>query len=395
MELDELIKRIEWLEREHRKDRATISALQQNIVDYDNALNLVKNQVKELANDQSSSKNVVAKIDLIDKQLIQNRAEINKILEDHEKRRIKLEKEQAERARAESELVNRSIIELRQTVDSYQDLRRGLQSRINEEGRLSKAISDIEKRLKDQSVKIEETDHILKNNDELRRSDLKKIADLQNDLQIVRKRGEDLREKLELNLDSIQQLDHRINELLVTETERKQAQNSFLDQQNLLNIERERHWKDAISRIDQFKRQNTDLDQKILEMEELERTIARYKDSFEDITNRFERRINEITEIQRINEERFRQEWIGLKSDDQKRWTNFTLLQDDANKTQLTQVEKIIERITVLEDLYQSLKDVMELTNDTTENHLHELMTWAHDYLTNMGRITGNSKPGL
>ena len=395
MELDELIKRIEWLEREHRKDRATISALQQNIVDYDTALNLVKNQVKELANDQSSSKNVIAKIDLIDKQLIQNRTEINKTLEDHEKRRVKLEKEQAERARAESEMVNRSIIELRQTVDSYQDLRRGLQSRINEEGRLTKSLSDIEKRLKDQSVKIEETAHILKNNDELRRTDLKKIADLQNDLQIVRKRGEDLREKLELNLDSIQQLDHRINELLVTETERKQAQIAFVDQQNLLNIERERNWKDAISRIDQFKRQNTDLDQKILEMEELERAIARYKDSFEDITNRFERRINEITEIQRINEERFRQEWISLKSDDQKRWTNFTLLQDDANKTQMTQVEKIIERITVLEDLFQSLKDVMELTNDTTENHLHELMTWAHDYLTNMGRITGNSKPGL
>ena len=395
MELEELAKRIEWLEKEHRKDRATIAALEQNIVDYDTALTVVKNHVKELANDQTSAKNVSTRIDLIEKQLAQSRIEVGKTLEEHEKRRAKIDKEQADRLRAEGEITSRMMMELRQSIDSFQDVRRSMQSRVNEEARLSKTIAELEKKIKEHTAKFDELAHDRANNDDAKRSDQKKLLDLQTELQITRKRNDDLRDKLEINLDTIQQLDHRINELLVNETERKQAQIAFIDQQNLDNIERERSWKEAINRLDNMRRQGSDLDQKLVELDELERAINRTKDGIEDATNRLERRINEITEIQRINEERFRQEWIGLKSDDQKRWTNFTLLQDDSNKTQQVQVEKIIERITLLEDLYQSLKDVMDLTNEATESHLLELLNWSHDYLTTLGRITGNTKPGV
>lgn len=394
MDLEDLEKKIEWLEKEHRKDRATITALQQNIVEYDNGLSLIKNQLKEMGNELTQSRTVVARIELIDKQLGQSRTELNKSIEDVEKRRVKLEKEQAERQRLETELVNKSIIELRQNVESFQDVRRGLQGRINEDGRLSKSIADIEKKYKDHSVTLDEINHTLRNNDEIRRSDLKRVADLQGDISAIRKKTDDFREKVELNYDSIQQLDHRINELLLTENERKQNQLAFVDQQNMQNIDRDKKWKDALTRVEQLSKQNIDLDQKVLELEELERSIQRSRDNFEEISTRFERRINEITEIQRISEERFRQEWIGLKADDQKRWTNFTLLQDDSNKNSAAQIEKIIDRITLLEDLYQTLKDVIDLTNDTNETHLKELMNWTHDYLSNLERITGHNKTG-
>ena len=107
---------------------------------------LLQNQVKELTNDQSAAKNVLGKLDLIEKQLTQNRSELTKALEEHDKRRVKLEKEQADRTRADTEVTNRAVLELRQSVDSLQDVRRGLQSRINEEGRLSKIIADLEMR---------------------------------------------------------------------------------------------------------------------------------------------------------------------------------------------------------------------------------------------------------
>ncbi len=54
----------------------------------------------------------------------------------------------------------------------------------------------------------------------------------------------------------------------------------------------------------------------------------------EELTQKVERRINEITEIQRLAEERFRQEWVTFKADDQKRWTNYTLtLEEQRNET--------------------------------------------------------------
>jgi hypothetical protein len=49
----------------------------------------------------------------------------------------------------------------------------------------------------------------------------------------------------------------------------------------------------------------------------------------DDINIRFDRRINELTEMHRLTEERFRQEWISFKTDDQKRWTNYLLTQEE------------------------------------------------------------------
>jgi hypothetical protein len=72
----------------------------------------------------------------------------------------------------------------------------------------------------------------------------------------------------------------------------------------------------------------------------MQRAVKRSQDSFDEITQKFERRINEITEMSRINEDRFRQEWGGFKNDDQKRWTNYSLSQEEQFREIQRQLEK-------------------------------------------------------
>ena len=48
------------------------------------------------------------------------------------------------------------------------------------------------------------------------------------------------------------------------------------------------------------------------------------------IAERLGRRINEVAEMQRLSEGRFRQEWNDWIADDQKRWKQFTLTNDEA-----------------------------------------------------------------
>jgi len=110
--------------------------------------------------------------------------------------------------------------------------------------------ADLEMRMKDHSSKFEEITRDFEDYDENRRSDQKRFLDLHAEFQITRKRNEELREQLELSLDTIRQLDHRINEFMMAETERKQAQLAFIDQQNLENIERERSWRDALNHLE-------------------------------------------------------------------------------------------------------------------------------------------------
>ena len=121
-------------------------------------------------------------------------------------------------------------------------------------------------------------------------------------------------------------------------------------------------------------------------------TIKRSQEAFEDLNVRIERRINEITEIQRLTEERFRQEWVTLKADDQKRWTNYSLTQDDWVKDLRAELEKVNQRIATLDDVYISLQDLMQQTTETTETQLQELMNWAHEFLTSYERISGRTR---
>ena len=392
MNIEDLAKKLEWLEKEHRKDRATISELQEKVVVYEGTFSLLQNQLKELNSDLSRYKSTGARLDQFDTMVTQYRAEVTKSIDEMEKRRLKHERDIEERRRMEVDIINKSLIEVRASVDSLQELRRGIQGRIEEDLRLARVFGELEKKLDEYSHVDDEIRRSVRSIDEARRFDVKRIADTQGELAAIRKRAEDAREKSELNADSLRQLDNRINELLASESDRRQSQLAFIEQQSMSTVERERGWKEIQTRFEGYIRQNANIDQQLISLEETQRSVKRSQEAFDDMNARIERRINEITEIQRLTEERFRQEWVTLKADDQKRWTNYTLTQDEWVKDLRADLERLSQRIATLDDVYQSLQDLLEQTTEATETQLQELMNWSHEYLTNYERIMGRSR---
>lgn len=389
MDIEELAKKIEWLEREQRKDKATINSLKQTQTETDNTLSLLQTQNKDLAAELKRAQATESKFTLIDKQLQQNRAELNKTLQDLEKRRIKIESDASEQRKLDAERTNKTIQELRGMVDSFNDLRPALKLVQSEDQKTSLTQQEFEKKLKDLITKQEELALLLRTFEEIRKTDQKRLVELQGDLIATRKRSEEGKEKVELNFDNIQALDNRINELLLSEGDRRQSQAAFMEKINGLYYEREKEIRNAIQRFESIVKQRIDLDEKILKLDNLEVSLTRIRDNFNEINSRFERRINEITEIQRLSEEKYRQEWMGLKADDQKRWTNFTLLQDDNIHNMDDKLEKLENRLTRSEDTIQSLSDLINLTNEVTESQFQNLLNWSHEYLAKMENLTG------
>ena len=393
MDIDELSKKFDWLEKEHRKDRAIISELQEKLNTSDGTISLLQNQIKELSSDLSRYKSSGARLDQFDSMVTQYRAEVTKSIDEMEKRHAKHEREVDDRRRLEIDVINKSLIEIRTSIDNIQELKRGVKERIEEDLRLARLIGDLDKKLELTSQVDEDIRRNIRNIDEARRYDMKRIADIQGEMAAIRKRSEDAREKSELNSDSLHQLDNRINELLASEIDRRQAQIAFIEQQSLASVDRDRVWKEIQTRFDTFSKQNANIDQQLMSLEDTHRSIKRSQEAFDDLNARIERRINEITEIQRLNEERFRQEWVTMKADDQKRWTNYTLTQDDWLKDLRADLEKINQHIAVLDDSYQSLQDIVQQTTEATETQMQELMNWTHQFLTTYERITGRSRP--
>jgi len=96
--------------------------------------------------------------------------------------------------------------------------------------------------------------------------------------------------------------------------------------------------------------------------------------------------------MQRLAEERLRQEWATFKVDDQKRWTNYTLTTEEQRNELQRQNEKLAEKITSLEDTMQEIQDLIQQMNAHTEKTLQSILTLLHESVTTYERTVGRSR---
>jgi len=157
-------------------------------------------------------------------------------------------------------------------------------------------------------------------------------------------------------------------------------------------MDRERSIKEWKEKFDSVKQQTQTVETQIQALEEMMRNAKRAQDMYTELNVKLERRINEVTEMQRLAEERLRQEWVTFKADDQKRWTGYTLSQDEGSKDVRRAVQKLEERIRALDESTQIMQDQLHQTTDATEGQLQELMNVAHEWLSAYERIMGHGK---
>jgi mevalonate kinase len=134
------------------------------------------------------------------------------------------------------------------------------------------------------------------------------------------------------------------------------------------------------------------MESQIVNLDDSIRAANRAQEAFTELNQRLERRIAEVGEMQRLAEDRIRQEWVAFKADEQKRWTGHTLSLDEQMREFRKQLEKFEPRITALDDSTQTMQDQIDQTTETTEQQLQELMNVAHEWLTAYERIMGHDK---
>ncbi|MGC8855363.1 MAG: hypothetical protein ACP5QU_01045 [Anaerolineae bacterium] len=389
MEFEQIVKRLEWLDEERRKDRATVVKLEERLTALETSINAVTQQIKELSKDVAEISTTAARLNQFNELLARQREDFNKALEEIEKRYQRREQETTKRVLQEFEPIRKELSELKQAFD-LTPLQRELKAHQIEQMRLSDAINQLKPRFDEVMRAHEEVKIAQLALDENRRQDLKRIADLQGELSAARKRIEELRARIEINNDAFRNIENRINELLQSEAERKAAQVAFIEQQQLAQIERDRALKEGREQFEAFKKQAEALDAQVAAMDEMLRAAKRAQEAYTEMSAKLERRINEISEMQRLAEDRLRQEWVSFKADDQKRWTGYSLSQEESMRELRKSLEQIEERITALDDLIQMLQDQLHQTADVTEQQLHEFMNVAHEWLTSYERIMGH-----
>jgi chromosome segregation ATPase len=392
MDLEQIIKRLDWLDEERRKDKILIATLEERVNRAEAQVPPVAQQVKEVDSELTRLSSSLARFDPIDAAIAQIRVDYNRAIEAIEKQRADHDREVEKVRRADIESLTKTIADVRKGLEPIPELKVKIQARVEEEYRLGRLIEEVDHKLTESSRGDEDYKRALKLLDEGRRQDSKRLTDIQSEVSAFRKRLDEQRGKVDLAADIVRKLELRLTEIQASESERRQNQANFIEKQNMLTVERERVWKDWQPRFEDITRQAVNLDGQMQSLEATHRAVKRSQEAFDEITQRFERRVNEITEMQRLTEERFRQEWVTFKADDQKRWTNYTLTQEEQQRENSRLFEKLNERLVGLDDAVQEMRDLMQEIIHDSQTRLQVLRAAFNESVEEFERSFGHTR---
>ncbi|HEY5903502.1 MAG TPA: hypothetical protein VIU39_13180 [Anaerolineales bacterium] len=391
MELEQIVKRLDWLDAEQRKTKAAISVIEERIGSVENSIAAVLQQIKGLDKNISEVASSAARINQFNDLLAKQRDDFNRLFEEAEKKHQDRFAEVVKRHSEEVQPFRADLDELRRGFD-LSPIYRELKVRATEQVRLNDAIHEFRPRF-DEILKVHEEvksgQQVLVEN---RRQDIKRVADLQGEISALRKRVDESRERSELSVDAVRNMENRIHELIALEQDRKAAQTTFMEQQSLVKVDHERALQEWRDKFEQFKQQGQTLDTQISALDEMLRSARKAQETYAELNTKLERRINEVSEMQRLAEDRVRQEWVTFKADDQKRWTGYSLSQEEGMRDVRKDVDRLEERLSSLDDVAQVLHDQLQQTAEATEQQLQELMNVTHQWLTSYERIMGHTK---
>jgi chromosome segregation ATPase len=227
-------------------------------------------------------------------------------------------------------MMNRPLRELNERLDRFEQNLDDMGAARAERDRMSAALSAVQQRVEDIAKKTEEPERRIAFLEEQRRQDTRRISDIQAALPEQQKLIDGVKLKIERVENLALTAEKRIVDIQNAERTRREELQNFIDQQNLLTQQREQQIKELTRNIGVY---DEDIRRNLERFEtwaETYRQMKKIVEDFDRIGERLERRINEVSEMQRLSEERFREEWNDWVKDDQRRWKQFTLTNDEA-----------------------------------------------------------------
>lgn len=397
MDINQAARMIEWLDEERRKDKSVIARLEERLVQQQETLDQLLRRLNSMESDQTIIRSQLTPnmhdVDILD----QIRKEMNQMIESVEAKRLTAEREAERRAELAREGMLRPIRDITDKINRVERQTSEIPAVNIERDRLSTAVATTQQRIDDLYKKLEEPDRRLVFLEEQRRQDARRISEVQSELPEMQKQIDSIRPKVTLLEDLTLRIERRVQDVQNAERERRDQIQQFIDQQTLLIQQRDVQIDELVKR---FGEQDSAMQRNIERFEtwaEAYRNMKKIIDDFERIGERLERRISEVAEMQRLSEERFRQEWNDWSSDDQKRWKQFTLSNDEAWRNHDKEFDRYIKHISEVESLFPPLQDAINrlwnLERERAQLYRERYQSLLHEYDTGKSITTTQNMP--
>lgn len=380
MDIDQLEKKLAWLDDERRREHESLEAIAKRLSEVEDDLEARDKRMEEVGSEMARLSALATAVSQFEDALHKHRQEISRQLEDGRQRQALHGKQAEELRRSDNDALNKRVTELRAEIDNLRTLEQALENRRKEEVKLVRKLDSIDKSLNDQLERTTDASRALNTIEEARRTDAKRMAEFQAEISNLRNLLENLRGAQDVFDDRSRRLETHVAELKATEAERKETLDVWSENQSRKLADFERGWNTWEDRFAAFEKKANEIDERMVQYEEIFLSTKQLQSELESTLERLERRIHEVGEIQRLGEDRQKQEWSVFLADEQKRWNTFKLTNEEQWREHDRLHERIGSTIGELETESEHAREEREALVSGIANRVKGLLRLARDW---------------
>lgn len=386
MDLTQLAQMVTWLDEEHRRDRAEIARLQQRIEAQSADIIEQARRIQELEGRLAGTQAQLTRFNQIEQSIQNTKTELVGLVERAYEERVSGQRE-LERARmSDREMLSREVSEVRRELPRIARLEESIQVRVVEDERLSELIMGVRNQIGGLSKEIEERTRQIPFLVEQRTSDTKRIAQLQQETVELFKRTEATAGRIPLLDEMIRKTGLEFEKLPPQIDQLREEQVKFMERTRVMVVEREQvitRWQETIEEQKTLVQQSYERVQNFAQQIEVARRAVNEMQEFKDLILREQ---GQVTELQRLAEERIRREMDEFREDYEKKRRKIELRQEHLWSEQDKHNREVVERFPPLQHDIKIMESLVDQVWKAQEAYGNYVLTMANSWLEGMQR---------
>ncbi len=318
MDLAQLAQMVNWLDEEHRRDRAEIARLQQLVETQSAEMVEQTRRIQELEGRLASTQAQLTRFTQLEQQIQNLKNEVTGLVERESEARANALRETERNRLSDREALTRQIAEVRRELPRLNRLEEDLESRREEDARLAELVAQVRNQIGLLSKELEERTRQLPFLAEQRTSDTKRIAQLQQETVELFKRSEALQGRLNILEETLRRTSTEVEKWRPIFSEIREEQQAFMDRLRLEVNDRLQvlaRWEEVIEEQQNIVRRAQEQIQSFGQQVEQARRAAQ---TVQDFQAAIRRDHAQVQELQRLAEERLRREMEEFREEYEK-----------------------------------------------------------------------------
>lgn len=355
-ELDELRKRIEWLDQERRKSNKRIVELDQKLELQAREVGTRDQRIKDLEQELSATRTRLSGSDNVDGRMQDVRKEFVALMAKADERRAEAEREAERLRRNENNILAREIAEIRKELPTIPRLENSIEQRMAEESRLSQMIAGVQNRFSPIDTQLDSISNQTNYAAESVKQLTRQMTELQTEVYEVSKKGDNTKERVDSSSLALGRYDASITEIRRTIAEIESTVKKTVEQMRLAEYDRGQRVNGWQGAFEAYKHDMAKFQQEWAIVGDQHKQARSNLNTLNEWRKQIEVQQRELSEVTRIDSQRLQNRWDELVGLNEKQWKTFEVESDQRWATIERRQKQMEEQLMLIDERVVALK---------------------------------------